>query len=159
VVKKQKAIDQVKIVVDTNIVFSGILNASSKIGKLLINPSGQFQYYSCNFLKVEIARHRAKILRLTKLTDAQLSELERIVTANITFINEELLPEKLLIKTEKLLAEIDPDDTPFVAMTKHLGAKLWTGDMELYKGLRAKRFKDVVTTAELSTLLDELEEA
>ena len=30
--------------------------------------------------------------------------------------------------------------------------------MQLYNGLKAKRFKDILTTAELSLLLDELEE-
>ena len=120
-----------KIVVDTNIVFSGLLNSASKIGRLLTYPTGHFQFYSCHFLQSEIAKHHPKLLKLTKLSDAQLSELERIVTANITFINEELLPEKLLTKTEKLLAEIDPDDTPFVTLAKHLVANLWTGDEAL----------------------------
>ncbi len=146
-----------KIIVDTNIVFSGILNTSSKIGKLLIHPSGHFKFYSCNLLKIEIARHKVKLLKLTKLKEEHLSELEQIITSNITFINEGLLPNRLLIKTETLLTGIDLNDTPFVALTTHLKGKLWTGDMQLYNGLKAKRFKNILTTSELSLLLEEHE--
>lgn len=146
-----------RIIVDTNIVFSALLNSSSKIGKILIHSRKHFQFYSCEYLKAEILKHRKRILKLTKLTDTELTELENLVTHNITFIDERLLPHELLLKIEILLKSIDPNDTPFVALTKHLEAKLWTGDMQLYKGLKAKRFKDVVTTTELSLLLDELE--
>ena len=146
-----------KIIVDTNIVFSGILNSSSKIGKILLNSKDHFQFYSCEYLREEIQRHRNKLLKLTKLSDSELSELENLITKNITFINESLLPKELLQKTQALLDNIDPDDTPFVALTKHLEGKLWTGDKQLYNGLKIKRFKGVISTDELSSLLDKLE--
>jgi predicted nucleic acid-binding protein len=147
----------VRIIVDTNIVFSAILNSGSRIGKILLSSKEHFQFFTCSYLRVEIQRHRNKLLKLTKLTADELDELEDLITHNITFINENLLPQDLLLKTEALLKQIDPNDTPFVALTKHLDGKLWTGDMQLYNGLKAKRFKDIVTTAELSLLLDELE--
>jgi predicted nucleic acid-binding protein len=109
-----------RIIVDTNIVFSAILNSSSRIGKILLNSKGHFQFYSCNYLQTEIQRHRKKLLKLTKLTEDELAELERLVTHNITFIDERLLPKELLLKTEILLKTIDPNDTPFVTLTKHL---------------------------------------
>ncbi len=148
-----------KIVVDTNIVFSGILNTNSTIGKLLTRSASPFQFYTCNYLRTEIARHKAKLVKLTKLPEDKLDELERLVTAKLTFINEELLPEALLIKTERLLEDIDPDDTPFVALTKQLKGKLWTGDKVLYEGLKAKRFRDVLTTADISALLEKLDKS
>ena len=108
-------------------------------------------------MRVEIQRHRNKLLKLTKLTDNELTELEGLVTSNIIFIDERLLPQELLFKTETLLKSIDPHDTPFVALAMLLQSKFWTGDMQLYKGLKSKRLKDIILTADLSLLLDDLE--
>lgn len=146
-----------KIVVDTNIVFSGMLKSSGKIGKILINSRPHFQFYSCDFLRLEILKHRNKLLKLTKLPELELAELEALVTKNISFINEGLLPQALLQSIEILLKNIDQSDTPFVALARHLDAKLWTGDMHLYSGLKAKRFINVISTTELSLILDDLE--
>jgi predicted nucleic acid-binding protein len=77
--------------------------------------------------------------------------------SKITFIDERLLPQELLLKIETLLKSIDPNDTPFVVLTSHLEGRLWTGDLQLYKGLKSKRFKDIVLTADLSILLNDLE--
>ena len=147
-----------KIIVDTNIVFSAILNSNSRIGKILLNSKEHFQFFTCNYLRTEIQRHRNKLLKLTKLTEDQLSELEDLITQHITFIDERLIPQDLLIKTEIQLKTIDPEDTVFVALTKHLEGKLWTGDLQLYNGLKAKRFKNIILTSELSLLLDDLEQ-
>lgn len=147
-----------KIIVDTNIVFSAILNSNSRIGKILLNSKEHFQFFTCNYLRIEIQRHRNKLLKITKLTEYQLAELEELVTQHITFIDERLIPQDLLIKTEIQLKAIDPDDTVFVALTKHLEGKLWTGDLQLYNGLKAKRFKGIILTSELSLLLDDLEQ-
>ena len=93
---------------------------------------------------------------MTKLTEESLTELEMLVTQNITFIDERLLPRELLLNTEVLLQLIDQNDTPFVALTRHLGGKLWTGDMELYNGLKATGFNEILTTTELFLLPDDL---
>ena len=146
-----------KIVVDTNIVFSAILNSAGKIGRLLLMSKQHFQFYSCDFLRYELLKHNRKLLKLTKLSDQELIELENLVTRNITFINEALIPEKLLLSAVTLLSDIDPNDVLFVALTRHLKANLWTGDKKLMEGLKSKRFKSLITTSELSLLYDKLE--
>ena len=146
-----------KIIIDTNIVFSAILNSNSRIGKILLNAKEHFQSFTCSYLKVELQGHRNRLLKITKLTEEELSELEELVTQHITFIDERLIPQDLLIRTEAQLKSIDPGDTVFTALTKHLEGKLGTGDMQLYNGLKAKRFRNVILTSELSLLLNDLE--
>ena len=146
-----------KIVVDTNIVFSAILNSTSRIGQILITSKSNFQFYSCVFLKTELTKHQNKLLKLTKLSIEELEELQDLITKNITFIHEGLLPEKTIIAAEKLLIDVDLNDTVFVALTKNLKAKLWTGDNELIKGLKSKKFKEIITTGEILEMLEKIE--
>jgi predicted nucleic acid-binding protein len=147
----------VKVIVDTNIVFSAILNTKSKIGKILINSKGHFQFYSCDFLRDELYKHRTKIQKLTGLTEIEVEELEMAVIKNITFINEGIIPQKITSSVEKMLKDIDLADVPFVALTKDLNGKLWTGDKKLIDGLKSRKFTSFISTMELSFLLDEFE--
>jgi predicted nucleic acid-binding protein len=145
----------VKIIVDTNIVFSAILNTNSRIAQILIYENPKFQFYSCDYLQTEILKHREKLLKLTNLSIGELLELEKFITNNITFINEHLLPEKLIEETQILLQNIDPFDVPFVALANHLDAKLWTGDKKLYNPLKEQNFKNIISTIELSILIND----
>lgn len=146
-----------KIIVDTNIVFSAILNTNSHIAQILIYENPKFQFYSCYYLQTEILRHRDKLLKLTNLSEEELLELENFITHNITFINENLLPEQILIETKNLLKNIDLFDVPFVALSTHLNAKLWTGHKKLYNPLKELKFQNIITTSEISYLIEELE--
>ena len=146
-----------KIVVDTNIVFSALLNSNSKIAKILLNSKNHFKFYSCNFLRTELLKHRKKIIDFTKLSPQKLNELEFLLVENISFINEELLPKEIISDTEILLVDIDLKDTPIVALTKYLSAKLWTGDKKLLLGLNDKKFINTYTTLQLLELFDYLE--
>ena len=49
-----------KIIVDTNVVFSAILSPSGKIGQILIYGRKQFEFYAPNLVKIEVKRHRDK---------------------------------------------------------------------------------------------------
>jgi len=69
-----------KVVVDTNIIFSALLNPGSKIGNIVINSKNHLQFYTCDFLKTELLKHRNKLLKLTKLSTRELDELEFLIT-------------------------------------------------------------------------------
>lgn len=145
-----------KVVVDTNIVFSGLLNAERRIARLLLQAPARVQFYTSHYLRAELHRHQAKLLRLTRLSEADLRELLALVTRRIVFINEGLLPATVLRAAEALVQAIDPDDTPFVALALHLDAYLWTGDRRLSQGLGSARPPALLlTTAELAQLLEQ----
>lgn len=138
-----------KIIVDTNIIFSALLNTSGKIGDLIFDSENVFEFFSCDYMRFEIENHWNKLKQISKLTDTELKEsLFRLFT-KIHFINEELITEKIWLKAENIAGDIDMDDTAFVALTLYLKGNLWTGDKELYTGLKNKGFEKVVTTQEL----------
>ena len=146
-----------KIIVDTNIVFSALLNSNSRIGRLLLNSRHYFEFYSCKYLQKEIQRHFHKIRNYSHLTDEDLSELIDIIESRIFFIDENLLPEIVINRAKKMVEGVDFDDFAFVAVANYLDALLWTGDKVLIAGLQKKGYKNVITTLELSKLLEELE--
>lgn len=141
-----------KIVVDTNIIFSGLLNTTGTIGELLINSKNSFEFYSCSYMRFEIQKHWEKLKKISKLSDQQLTDVQFHLFSRLKFVNEDLIPEAIWEKALKLTNEIDIDDTDFVALTIYLKGSLWTGDKELYHGLKKRKFKKVFNTLDLSNL-------
>lgn len=50
-----------RIVVDTNIAFSAILNTKSKIAMILLQPKNTLNFYSTEQLASELEEHKEKI--------------------------------------------------------------------------------------------------
>lgn len=81
-----------KVIVDSNIVFSGILNTESKIGDLLLNSQEEFKYYSCEHLKDEISNHKEKLLELSGYTEEEFESTRDLLYNCLTFIAEREIP-------------------------------------------------------------------
>ena len=135
-----------KVVVDTNIVFSAILNSQSWIGQILLYSDKSIKFYSPRFLQIEIQNHFQKINNHTKLNDSEIHELLDALYTKIHFISEELIPKETLLIADELTRDIDYDDVMFVALTIHFSCKLWTGDKALMSGLKQKGFKKFIST-------------
>jgi predicted nucleic acid-binding protein len=145
-----------KIVVDTNIIFSCLLNSQGTIGDLFFNSENVFEFYSNQYMRFEIRKHWNKLLKISKLTDEELSISYDKMLTKITFIYEELIPQSDWEKAASLVMDIDLDDTDFVALTKYLKATLWTGDKSLYEGLKVKHFRTVCNTQDIFRLRSRL---
>jgi predicted nucleic acid-binding protein len=141
-----------KIVVDTNIIFSALLNSNSTIGELLFNSDQYFDFYSCSYMRLEINKHWHKLKKISKLSEEQLHISYTQVLSKLKFINEELIPSEIWLQAEKITKDIDIDDIDFVAMVKFLKATLWTGDKVLYTGLKKIGFKKICNTHDLNLI-------
>jgi predicted nucleic acid-binding protein len=143
----------VNLIVDTNIVFSTLLNPHSVIGEILMNIQDEFTFFAPELLKDELKRYAPKIRTYSKLDSKTLSDIEELVLSNINFISEYSISEQSWIKAFTLTKDIDEDDTPFIALGIELNAKLWTGDKALTKGLAKKEADIIITTADLQKLI------
>lgn len=141
-----------RLVVDTNIAFSGILNTDGRIARIFLQPKSRFNFYSTQQLLNEIEEHKGKIKKIAGYTDQDLNRAIVLITSRIRFINASLIPKEVYLKAEALTLKIDIDDTEFVALAEHAKAKLWSGDKALVKGLR-KKWDKFITTEELYNLL------
>lgn len=142
-----------RIVVDSNIVFSAILNTNGKISRILLHPKSRLNLYSTRQLLEEIYEHFEKLKSISGYSEKELSRIISLVTGRIRFIDPRLIPLPVFLNAENLTRDIDIDDTEFVALTDHAKAKLWSGDKKLIMGLRKKNWKKAITTDELSLLL------
>ena len=114
-----------KVIVDTNIAFSAVLNTNGKIGDLLFNSGELFTFYSCDYLQTELRRHKPKMLKVArKMTEAQINIALSLVLGQITFINENLVEESVWLTAEKIVQDIDIDDTDFVALNDQLDEEI-----------------------------------
>lgn len=141
-----------KIVVDANIIFSGILNSNGKIGDLLINSKNHFQFIAPEFLRYEIANKYQRLAQISHLSINQIQEAEYCICKDITFISEEQIAQKYWIEAYHLVAGIDENDIHYIAYSKQFKCKLWSGDKKLTNGLYHKGFKATIGTSELFEL-------
>ncbi len=138
-----------RIIVDTNIIFSALLNSDGNIGDLLFNSGGVFDFYSCSYMRLEIQKHWQRLKQISGLDDERLEVSYIQVLSKLNFINEEIINSEIWVTAENLVKEIDIDDADFVALTLFLDGYLWTGDKVLYGGLRRSGFTQMFNTAEL----------
>lgn len=140
------------IVVDTNIVFSAILNANGLIGDILFNSPDKFRFVSPEFMIEEINRYRIKLIKASKLNDDQFEKSLFRVLSQIELISEEIINPKNWSKAYELTNNIDEDDTPFVALSLEIDGILWTGDKKLIKGLNQKKCQSIKSSKDLQLI-------
>ena len=63
-----------KIIIDTNVIFSALLNSNGKIADLIFNSQETFEFYSCSYMRYEIRKHWEKLKKISKLNNEQLEE-------------------------------------------------------------------------------------
>ncbi|WP_179020820.1 PIN domain-containing protein [Winogradskyella forsetii] len=134
------------IIVDTNIVFSGLLSPSGTISDLLLNSSNIFNFYAPSFLIEELENHQTKLLKLSGYSEKELNVLQLILLKKIDLIDLESIQQTTWTKAIELTKNVDEFDAPFIAMALALDAPLWTGDKKLIKGLSKKGIDWVLTT-------------
>jgi predicted nucleic acid-binding protein len=103
-----------KIIVDTNIIFSTLLNSNGTIGDLFFNSNTHFEFYSCSYMRFEIQKHWEKLKKISKLSDEQLEISYAQILSKIKFINEEIIPVEIWLTSEEITKDIDIDDIDFV---------------------------------------------
>lgn len=97
-----------RIIVDANIVFSGILNSEGKIGDLLINSDKFFVFVAPYFLKTEINKYYPRLVKISGMTLEDIKESESQVCKAIKFISPEQILSAHWITAENHVSDIDP---------------------------------------------------
>lgn len=141
-----------KIIVDTNIVFSALLNGTGKIGNLLMNSDDVFEFYTSDYLKEELTDHHEKIKKISRLTDTDIESLKSLIFNHINFISTEIISTKIWLDAESIMTDVDPDDTEFYALSQYLNCKIWTGDKKFHLRLLQKGIYQTLSTDDIFNL-------
>lgn len=100
-----------KIIVDSNIIFSAILNVNSRIGQVLLNGNDFYDFYAPNYLRNEIWDHREKIKKIGKLNDDQFLEVYELVLKSVRLLNHSIVPKINYEQALELCKDVDFEDT------------------------------------------------
>ncbi len=128
------------VVVDTNLIFSALVSKSSGIRDILFENS--ITFYCPNYLITEIYTHKEKLLKVSKLSQAELYLYFNGIMERINFVPLDFISTASRQKAYDLCKNVDFKDIPFVALAIELGAPIWTGDKKLKTGLRLNNFEN-----------------
>lgn len=84
-----------RIVVDTNIVFSAVLNTNSRIGRILLTPRSRFVFYATSQLQRELNEHKIKLKKIGGYSDDDLDLIIEMLMRKIKIIDVELIPQDI----------------------------------------------------------------
>ena len=131
-----------RIVVDANIAFRALSRGRNDLVAML-RPGGRLAdstLHAPRFLFIELFKHKERIVRASRLPEAEVIEALGALVARIEFHNEALITIGHWMEAYRLCSPTDENDTAYVALALHLDADLWSEDEELKTGLRARGF-------------------
>ncbi len=142
-----------KIVLDTNILFSILIKPTGKTYQLFDELSIAHSLFIGERTLTELLNHHQKILRLSRLQESEIISLKQSLLNRIQIIYDSSLLSTVVKLAFDLVEDIDVDDAAFVATTIYLDAVLWSSDKPLKDGLLAKGFNKVYDSVAIQTLL------
>lgn len=128
----------VTIIVDTNILFSALVNKNSKISSFLLEPHHALVMPKFGF--IELFKHKEKICAVSKHSPDEILVILYELIRHVDFFDEDSISANALKQAWELVKDVDQKDLLFVALTLELNGLLWTGDTKLRTGLESKGF-------------------
>ncbi len=135
-----------KIVIDSNILFSALIK-DSITRRMILDYDEQFLFPSYIFEEME--KHKNELLAKSKMKSKDFEDLLKILLRKVVIIPKELLLNK---KDEayKIIKDIDPDDVSFIACALIFSnSVIWSDDKKLKKQSKVR----IINTTEMYSLL------
>lgn len=127
-----------KLVVDTNRIIAGLIRDSAS-RKILL--SGKFEFLTVGITKSEIEEHKQEIIDKAKVTGEEFNKIFSLLFSKI-FVISDVTIEAKMEEAKQIMDNIDPDDTPFIALA--LSVKndgVWSDDKHFLQQNRIQIWK------------------
>ena len=108
--------------------------------------------YAPALLKVELENHFDRMVKASKLSSGEIKfNLDKLYS-HVIFIDDDIIPWNNYVEALRVVRDIDPYDVTFVALNDYMEKVLWTGDRELYAGLKAKGYNRVINFEDIKRI-------
>lgn len=101
-----------KLILDTNVFFSGIIK-DSITRKILLYPD--YEFYIPDFFLIELKKYEEYLINKTGLEKLKFKQLLKDILENIYLVPINEYSDKL-IKAKEIIGNIDKKDIPFIAV-------------------------------------------
>ena len=135
-----------KIIVDSNIIFSSLVNQLSSISDVLFRK--EYDFIMPKYAYIELFKYKERIIHFSRHNEEEILEILYKLLKNINIFDENLITPNALREAYRLVKDIDERDIIFVALTIELDGLLWTGDKKLITGLQKKKFNKICNLEE-----------
>ena len=135
-----------RLVLDTNVLIAALIK-DSLTRQIIFLPD--FEFLLPEYALEELARHRGKIARHSRLTHKEVDLLMSLLLESVTVVPaKRILPH--LKAAEALIGAIDKDDVPFVALALAMeNDGIWSNDRAFENLPEIKLWKTSDTKAHL----------
>jgi len=135
-----------KIVIDSNILFSALIK-DSITRRMILDYEDQFLFPSYIFEEME--KHKNELLTKSKMRPKDFEDLLRLLLLKVIII-----PKEVLIHYKdaayQIIKDIDPDDVTFIACAlAYSGSIIWSDDKKLKQQSKVR----IINTNEMYSLL------
>ena len=134
-----------KIVIDSNIIFSALISGK----EMYIDIFKTNDVFIPDVVFTELNKYEARLIKKTKLKKNEFGTFVKMLFEEITVIPKFAISPENWRKAYDICNTIDEKDTPFVALSLELEIPLCTNDKKLYEKLKEKGFGNFVTVEEL----------
>lgn len=113
-----------RLVVDTNVVFSALI-AGGVTREILL--TGEHEFFAPEHFFAEFRRNQAAVSSKTGLSESELDLLLHLLFERIRIVPR-MEFEDTVTEAEDAIGTVDPDDVPFLALAMHVNAEVWSDD-------------------------------
>ncbi|WP_276501568.1 PIN domain-containing protein [Terrimonas pollutisoli] len=142
------------IVLDSNILFSILVKPDGRIFSYFESIRKKNELFINDFTLEELNTHRAKLLKVSKLSADDFERLKITILSQVTIISSDLFTIDIIGEAFELVKNIDINDMHLVAACLLINGCLWTGDKRLYNGLIKKDFQQVYNSTQIQLLFN-----
>lgn len=135
-----------KIVIDSNILFSALIK-DSVTRRIILEYDGFFLFPS--FIFEELEKHKAELLKKSGMKRKSFEALLNLLLQKVLIVSTDVL-FRYRTRAYELVKDIDLDDTLFIACAlAYPGSIIWSDD----KKLKEQHQIHIINTAEMYSIL------